>query len=199
MPPTSMVISLLPRVHVLPSHHCYSTGRQRSPLVILRPFLPLPNLFSLLHAAGVILLKYKCVHVTSLTLNPSSVLVNGIQSRHLPKLPGSCVTCSPLSSPCPLCSRSTEHLSVPRISQALSCLRVSYVLFQSHGKLFAQLTDIFNNFSRWIFFLMSTHVSEQRAASLLRKGPNSKYFWLCGPVSVCQYCSTQPIVAWKQP
>lgn len=111
----------------------------------------------------------------------------------------SCVMCSPLSSPCPLCSRSTEHLSVPRISQALSCLRVSYVLFQSHGKLFAQLPDIFNNFSRWIFFLMSTHVSEQRAASLLRKGPNSKYFWLCGPVSVCQYCSTQPIVAWKQP
>lgn len=67
VPPTSMVTSLLPRVHVLPSHHCYSTGRQRSPLVILRPFLPLPNLFSLLHAAGVILLKYKCVHATSLT------------------------------------------------------------------------------------------------------------------------------------
>ena len=178
MPPTSMVISLLPRVHVLlffpsipvellarlyglgqtsPSHHCYSTGWQRSPLVILRPFLPLPSLFSLLHAAGVILLKYKCVHITSLTLNPSSVLINGIQSRHLPKLPGSCVTCSPLSSPCRLCSRTTEHLSVPQISQALSCLSVSYVLFQSHGKLFPQLTDIFNNFSRWFFFFFNEH------------------------------------------
>lgn len=157
-----MKISLLPRVHGVPffpsnaaelliriyglgqpspSHHCYSAGWQRSALVILCPFLPLPSLVSLLHAAGVILLQYNWVHITSLTLSPSSVLTHGKQSRHLSKPPRSCVTWPP--SPCSLRSRNAERLSVSWMYQAFSCLCVSYLLCQSHWNLFSQLTEHF--------------------------------------------------------
>ena len=158
----SMKMSLLPRGHVVPffpsnaaellvrihgsgqpspSHHCYSTGWQRSALVILCPFLPLPNLVSLLQAAGVILLKYNRVHITSLTLNPSSVLTHGKPSRHLPKPPRSCVTRPP--APCSLHSRNAGRLSVSWMYQALACLCTSYLPCQSHWNFFSQLTEHF--------------------------------------------------------
>lgn len=159
----SMKMSLLPRGHVAPSfpsdaaellvgavssgqprpsHHCYSTGWQRSALAILCPFLPLPNLLSLLHAAGVTLLKYNRVHITSLTLNPSSVLTHGKLSRHLPKPPRSCVT-RPPSSPRSLHSRNAGRLSVSWMYQALACLCTSYLPRQSHLNFFSQLTEHF--------------------------------------------------------
>lgn len=46
---------------------------------------------------------------------------------------------------------------------------------------------------------ISTYILGKRATNLFSKGPRSKYFWFCGPDSVCQDYSTLPIVTAKKP